>query len=210
MHGHQISVGMAQVQDRVEHVATQTELREQQRYPWARIPTHDHRPTTRLTLSVLTGQTYRQSRWSDGRAGVLEDWLAQVMLEIEVRAHALQRQRLEDERKRQRARAEWETAMAQARVRYAQAHRAGVLADQLARWQRCRELSEYLLAMEKVVDTMPPGEDREHAEAWLGWAREHVGDADPLQGGLAMPAMPAARPEDLRPYLRGASPYGPP
>lgn len=44
---------------------------------------------------------------------------------------------------------------------------------------------------------------------WLDWAREYRQSINPLAKPLAMPSVPKPKPDELKPYLRGWSPYGP-
>jgi hypothetical protein len=44
----------------------------------------------------------------------------------------------------------------------------------------------------------------------IAWTRRYVDKRlDPLASPPVMPAEPEVRPEDLKPYLGGLSPYGP-
>jgi hypothetical protein len=51
--------------------------------------------------------------------------------------------------------------------------------------------------------------DLTDAHEWLGWIDEHLDRADPIENPPTMPNQPKLRPEDLTPFLRGLSPYGP-
>ena len=95
-----------------------------------------------------------------------------------------------------------------ARQRYAEHHRAHVLAEQLDRWRRAQELDLYLKAMRARTETLP-AEEHHDAHQWLAWVQQHRDSTDPLTGTLAMPPIPDPTPEDLKPHLSGWSPYGP-
>lgn len=58
-------------------------------------------------------------------------------------------------------------------------------------WRRATRLSEYLDAIRLRIETLPNGQARDEAEAWITWAAAHM-------EGL-----------NQKPFLHGWSPYGP-
>jgi hypothetical protein len=53
------------------------------------------------------------------------------------------------------------------------------------------------------------GRKRAAAEKWLAWVSEYRAAVDPLRHSLTMPLDRKPTTEDLKPFLRGWSPYGP-
>jgi hypothetical protein len=54
------------------------------------------------------------------------------------------------------------------------------------------------------------GENPESAD-WIAWIRRYLDErVDPLASPPTMPAAPEPRPDDLKPFLDGFSPDGPP
>ncbi|WP_249125992.1 hypothetical protein [Streptomyces sp. A2-16] len=51
--------------------------------------------------------------------------------------------------------------------------------------------------------------DAEGERRWLDWARRYVEARDPLSRLPVMPNHREPTPDDLKPYLKGWSPYGP-
>ncbi|MDX3643170.1 hypothetical protein [Streptomyces sp. MB09-02B] len=134
--GQTCELRILQEQDRVEHVPTQKELADAQKYSWVRIPRHDHSPTDRLRICVSGGLHHRAGEWADTAARALEDQLAEIVQEIGLRGQAAERKRLADLEEAQQKRLRWEAAKRQARTEYAEAYRVRHLEAQHAAWQR--------------------------------------------------------------------------
>jgi hypothetical protein len=84
-----------------------------------------------------------------------------------------------------------------------------VLRVQLADWQFGSDLDEYLTAIQATIPALPTAGEKDAARTWLAWAREYQQSINPLTRPLVMPPVPEPKPDDLTPYLRGWSPYGP-
>jgi hypothetical protein len=94
--------------------------------------------------------------------------------------------------------------MQEAKRSFLEAHRAQALRSQSSAWNEARALRAYLDALEEKYSSAP-----ESAE-WIAWVRRYVDERlDPLASPPVMPAEPEARPDDLKPFLDGLSPYGP-
>ena len=94
--------------------------------------------------------------------------------------------------------------MERAKERYYQAHLAKVLRAQVAAWQETRLIRDYLAVLEETHG------DGDEAVDWINWIRNYANRIDPLQSSPTMPESPEPSPEDLKPFLNGLSPYGPP
>ncbi|MGW4468240.1 hypothetical protein ACWENQ_01065 [Nonomuraea sp. NPDC004354] len=207
--GHGFGVDLSQVLDRIPHVPSPAEERRAARDTWYRIPSHDHLPSSRLTISLTNGRPYWQSSWTDSETKPLEDHLAQIMQELELRAAFAEEQRVERERQEAARRRAWEEAMRTAKMRFVEEARAQVLKAQVSRWRFAQELDEYLLALRSTAAALP-AEQEDDARAWIMWVEEYRARIDPLAGRLALPSVPEPRHDDLKTYLPdGMSPYGP-
>jgi hypothetical protein len=112
----------------------------------------------------------------------------------------LRLEQLEAERRQQR----WEEAMERARARHIEHHRADILADQVARWDRATSIRAYCDAIEQAHS------DDGSAVEWIAWARAHADHIDPLDPPPTLPDPPSdVTAEDLQPFLDGWSAYGP-
>lgn len=209
VNNHLFGVDLVQKRDRSEHIPSATELRNKERYGYLRIPKYDSLPGERLTLKVTNGFPHRQSSWSDDARQSLDDVLAEVLQEIELRANSAEQARLEQERRRLVDLPRWEAAMDRARVEFAYSYRAEVLMGQVRAWHLSQDLSEYIDAMKAAASELPDDTTKAAAEAWISWATQRRDDIDPLRSPLAIPEPPEPKPHELEPFLGGLSPWGP-
>lgn len=160
----------------------------------------------RLTIEILQwGPTMgRPSSWGDRRSWRLEDKLTDVLRELLMRVVEHEDREAEKRREAERRQVAWEEAMVVARRRHAEAHRAEVLLDEVHRWEAASAIREYAAAVEVRFP------DEADAAAWVRWAVDHADSLDPLANPVRVPADPTdPKPDELRPFLRGWSPYGP-
>lgn len=198
-----------QEQDRAEHVAAEKELAEAKKYSWIRIPRFDYTPSERLRLVLNGGQPHRASEWADTPGRLLEDQLAEIAQEVTLRGEAAERRRLDELEAARQKRIRWEAAMDRARAQYAEAYRVRHFEAQEAAWRHATRLAEYVSAARTQVETLPPGQTRTEAEAWITWAAATAERLDPLNTPPRMPNIPEPRADDLKPFLGHWSPYGP-
>lgn len=154
----------------------------------------------------LVPDTYgaRASSWSDLKRSRLEDKLPAVLAEISVRAAEAEHARIEAERQAAARQVAWEAAMVEAEERLHQARCAAELDDQLTRWEQATRIRAYC---DHLQTTHP---DASGTMEWVTWARSRADALDPTMAPPSSPKRLAeVRPEDLRPYLDGLSPYGP-
>lgn len=146
----------------------------------------------------------RVTKWSDHRGIRIEDVLAEILAEVLVAAAEARHQQREAERQAALRRAEWEQAMEVARNRYLEQLRREELDRQLERWHDARRIREYTAAITAGRNNDPG------TAAWVEWMHGRADQLDPLPDPPRMPEPPdKIQPEDLRPYLKGRSPYGP-
>jgi hypothetical protein len=206
---HSVGVQLRQIMDRARHEATPAEQAKAARDRWYRIPKFDVTPSDRLSIQLSGRFEHRQSKWADGRIGSLEDWLPQILQEVELRTEAAEHARLAAIAAAEERRRQWEHAMENAKADYAEAYRTDILLRQLDGWLRARQVRDYLDVMQETIDSITDPDDAVAAKEWHRWAEEWVASADPLAQPLAMPAVPEPKPDDLKPFLKGWNPYGP-
>lgn len=160
--------------------------------------------TGRLTFEIVSwGGSDRVSKWSDRRSAPVDELLPELLREVELRAiEQAEKERQAEIAARERER-RWEAAMVTARERYDAHHRAEALRSQAARWHEASQLRAYCDAAENRY------RDNADVVAWVEWAREYIERLDPLRVPPTAPTFPRPKPEDLRPFLDGFSPYGP-
>lgn len=206
--GQDHSLQVVEQDDRVPHVPTARELRDQERSSWVKIPTHDHVPSSRLEIKIHGGFAVRGDTFADTKTLQLDDRLPTLIQELELRAEEAERGRLEREAEADRKREQWEQAREQAVLDLTEHHRGTVLIDQAERWANAQQVAAYLDALRSRVQRLT-GEARTDAETWLAWATTFAETVDPVARLIAMPPDPTPTPEDLKPFMRGLSPYGP-
>jgi hypothetical protein len=89
-----------------------------------------------------------------------------------------------------------------------EAHRADVLRDQIERRQFARAIRDPCREISSPTALLTE-DQRFDAIAWVAWAGRYADQIDPSRQPLSMPEEPEPRPEDLKPFLGGWSPYGP-
>lgn len=199
---HSVGVQLRQALRRQPHEPTAAEEARAARDHWYRIPKYDTMRTTRLSIHVSGRFEHRQSKWADGADGRLEDRLAQVLQEIELRAEAEERDRLASIAAAEERHRQWELAMDQARADYEESYRGKVLVEQATRWRKSNELGDYLSAMAKAVTSLGDPASASEARTWLEWAQNWASSLNPLAQTLKMPEVPNPSPNDLKPFLR--------
>jgi uncharacterized protein YeaO (DUF488 family) len=205
---HSVGVQLRQEVDRVRHDPTAVEQAKAASDSWFRIPKYDVTPSKRLSIHLSGGYEHRQSKWTDSATKSLEELLPQILQEIELRADAAEAARLAAIAEAEERRRQWERAMGDATRDYAEACRAKHLLQQAHDWRRARRVRDYLEAMQSVVDTIEDPDDAIAAKEWHQWAEEWAASSDPLARRLAMPVISEPKPDDLKPFLQGWSPYG--
>lgn len=187
---------------------------EQPKYDWQRVTTFEQVPTGRLELYLLPRKAYYhyhagRHNWGDRKRWRLEDKLPEALNEIIGRGVAAEEDRLAKERAAVERRQQWEAAMEKARRDFAEDYRASALRGQIKRWREAQEINAFCDAAESVLAAAPDATYAASAMEWMAWARERAARLDPLGRDLHAPAVPDPKLEDLKPFLRGWSPYGP-
>ncbi|MGV0578101.1 hypothetical protein ABQE57_05940 [Mycolicibacterium elephantis] len=184
------ALSVSEPQDRVPHVATETELAKAKRDPWYRIPTHDHVKSGRLHLTLATDSGYHSKvGWQETKKLRLESRLCDVIPLFEHWA-ALDAERKEAERQRQMAarerRVHEDAIVLEAYHQQALADR--LLAD-LHAWEPTGRLRAYLTMLSERVEAMTDHDERSAAFEWLEWCTRYVAEHDPAAKTIAMPTV---------------------
>lgn len=199
---------MVEQTDRVPHVPSNQELRDQERWAWRTIPTHDRVASGRLELRLHGGCPVSGDTFADTKTRRLDDRLPALIQELELRAAQAERLRLKREAEAARRREEWEHVRQKAVLDFTEHHRGRILVDQAEQWVRAQQVSAYLDALRSRIEHLG-SDERSQAEMWLAWGTTFVKTLDPLVRPPSMPQDPTPTPEDLKPFMRGLSPYGP-
>ncbi|WP_116201984.1 hypothetical protein [Amycolatopsis circi] len=152
----------------------------------------------------------RQCRWADGKVRTVEDGLAALLHEVEVRAVEDRQREIDEARAKAERQVKWEQAMHVAQQQAVEAHYAKILDRQVGRWRRANELRTYREALkQRLANPRPDDGNLAGAREWLAWIDRHIAGTDPAETPPAMPDPPELTHDDLKPYLKGWSPYGP-
>ncbi|WP_104088728.1 MULTISPECIES: hypothetical protein [unclassified Cryobacterium] len=177
---------------------------------WQRKRGFEFIPTGNLELVVDGRRTaYQGDIYRDSKSSRLEELLPEIFRCFEIYSLAAERDKAKGEREAATKKLRWESAMAQARADYREHHRRTVLGAQFEAWQNVNAMEQFIDEMSATVAAMGDNESRSGAAEWLGWARGHLGQLDPLRGPLSMPEEKEPAPDELRPFLNGWNPHGP-
>ncbi|MFE6397513.1 hypothetical protein [Streptomyces alboflavus] len=171
----------------------------------------DPERSAKLMLELGYSRSARRRQWADRKRWTLEDVLGAVLQELESRAVEDAQRKVDEERAKGERKARWQEAMAAAKQQAIQAQLARVLGEQAVQWREVVVLCDYCEALEGRIAEAAESEVPEVASAreWLTWARSHIEAIDPLRRLPGMPTPRDPKPDDLKPYLTGWSPYGP-
>ena len=165
---------------------------------------YEEKATGKLAIALVP--SFGGRKWADRKSWMLEKKLPEVIQEIEISAAADRHRREEAERAKERRQREWEAAMEAAKEKYLEAWRADKLIKRGETWRQVEDLKAYCDA----VEARHPLDRNPETAQWVAWARSYIERVDPLRAAPQMPADPEnVTGEDLRPFLRGWSPYGP-
>ncbi|WP_241834227.1 hypothetical protein [Streptomyces sp. NTK 937] len=206
--GESVGFLVLQEQDRSEHIPTDKELADAKKHSRMRIAHFDYR-SNRLRFILRGGSPHRASEWADIPDRPMEDQLADIAQEVDLRGKAAEHKRLADQQARKAQQRRWETATEEARTTYA--YRLSRQAPRRASnaWHQTKRLTEYVTAVRDHTTSLPPGQERTEIEAWLAFADARL---QHLTESAAAPKLPSPlKPsgDDLKPFLGHWSPYGP-
>jgi hypothetical protein len=202
-------ISLTQERQRVDHTPTKYEEERAARGSWP-APRFDTvlSPHLRLTIEGHDAP-FRRAYWSEKQHGPLENALAEVVQELELRHERADHQRRDAVRQQEELERQWQAAREKAIERLGEAHRVSVLTGQVEAWELVARVRAYADAMEARLGDLVEADQRAAAQAWLEWAREFAERTDPLNGRLRMPDPPRPTPEVLAPFMKGWSPHGP-
>ncbi|MFE3183069.1 hypothetical protein ACFXKR_19695 [Streptomyces violascens] len=129
-HGENIDVLVLQEQDHSKHMPTDKERADATKHTWMRIPRFDYTPANRLRFILRGGTAHRGSEWTDLPGRPLQDQLAEITQEVELRGEAAERNRRADKQAQDAAQQSWESAVHKAHAAYTHAYRVKHLEEQ--------------------------------------------------------------------------------
>ena len=177
LNGEQLSMRLRERLNRVPHVMTKDERLRFERHGWEPYTKYDFHPSGDLHLEVgKAGYSWVSKTWKDGKRRKLEQQLGEIVggLEALAESERLDRIRRAEE---ERVRAEQARRLEEERRRREEdAKRFAQLRADSNHWHECREMREFLSAVELEMSARRTSEFDE----WLDWARQKVDELDPL------------------------------
>lgn len=174
------------------------------------MPKWDVVPTGKLGIRIDTsGGSFWGSSWIDRDDRPLEDALAQILQEMELRHDTAVDRRLKEEQQRIEWKSQWKIAREEAIQELTDSHRADMLAGQVALWRGVAIISEYAGELEQRALTEPDDVKRAEALEWAQWARAYADRTDPFRRRIRLPAPPEVTHAALQPLIGSWSAYRP-
>jgi hypothetical protein len=155
------------------------------------------------------GASYNGDRYRDTKTISVEDRLPQLFRALEIYRLRAELRVHEREREAAERRRRWEAAMAEARVRQDERARWDAFEQSSSDWHAVNRHREFLAAARDAL-VMYQGQEREGIVAQLAFAELRLDQLDPIGNPeRILPEIRDPKPDDLKPYLHGWSPYGP-
>nr|WP_237551823.1 hypothetical protein [Streptomyces sp. SID8367] len=188
-------------EDHSKHIPTDKERADAQKHTWMRIPRFDYTPANRLRFILRGGTPHRGSEWADLPNRPLEDQLAEVVQEVDLRGEAAEQRRHADEQDQEAARQNRENALHKAHSAYTRAYRVERLEEQTDAWHEAKRLTEFVTAIRNRTASLSPGQERTEIEEWLAFADAHLQQLTKATSAPKLLSPPAPSNADLEPYL---------
>lgn len=197
-----------QLTEKREHVASNSELARAGR--GYAVPKWDIVPTGSLAIKILAlGGGFWGSSWTDRADTPLDDMLAQILQELELRHDAAVDRRLMEEQQRIEQERQWEIAREEAVQALTDSHRAEVLTGQVEKWREVAAIRDYARDLEQAALAEEDDAKRTAALEWIQWARDYADRIDPVKRRVRLPDPPETTYAALQPFMGSWSAYGP-
>ncbi|MGO3833108.1 MAG: hypothetical protein ACTJGT_03995 [Microbacteriaceae bacterium] len=201
-------LSLIQVSKNVEHILSKAEVKRAEQGHW--VQKWDIVPTEKLSIRIEShGVSFWGSEWKDSDERSLDDSLARILQELELRHDDEERKREDAERARIERKRQWEAAREKAVLELADSFRSEELTGQLESWKRASDVRDYAIAIEERASTEHDDALRLRAREWAQWARNYADRIDPLRQTLGLPEAPEITERSLQPFMGAWSAYGP-
>jgi hypothetical protein len=172
-------------------------------------PDFDDVPDEHLGIELEgDGGTFWAGKWKDADDHRLEEDLAQILDEIQLRRGSLLRQKENEQKRQEQRRRDWAVAREAAVAKYRQLFLLKAMHAQSVKWAEADGLRRYAEAIRDKARQLD-GDERDQALEWAERIERQAGRIDPLSTGALPPAIPEPAPHDLQPFMGSWSSYGP-
>lgn len=201
-----VDILVLQEQDHSKHIPTDKERTDTEKHTWIRIPRFDYTPADRLRFILRGGTPHRGSEWADLDGRPLEDQLAEIAQEIDLRGEAAEQRRHADEQAQEAARQNRGKRPTQSPRRIHPRLSRPTPRKQTDAWHEAKRLTEFVTAVRNHAASLPPGQERTEIEEWLAFADAHLQQLTETISTPKLPSPPAPSSADLAPYLAPLKP----
>lgn len=147
-------------------------------------------------------------RLYDTDEATLEEQLPTFIQRLEVSEAEAHWAREEEARRSGIREVRWHEVRKEAFAALTQQRNAERLRDELARRDAAAAMREYADEIDAAA-ARSAGIDAEAAHEWATWIRQHAETTDPLNGPLRIVQVTSCSHDELQPYMKGWSTYGP-
>lgn len=188
------------------HQPTQREISRVQR--GFLFPDFDDVPDEKLGI-VLDGKggQFWASAWKDREDHRLEDDLAQILEEIQLRHQRLVEQRRAEQEKYEARQRGLEDDRVRAVAQYRKDFLIETMKNQAEDWERAILLRKYAEAVRAEAEGLEDDE-REQARSWAMQIKAQAGTYDPLPDAAKVPEIPEPSRSDLEKFMSSRGTYG--
>ena len=165
-----------EIQERIrqtKHVPTNEEERKIATQTFHSVPKYDFSSTGDLTLRIIRPWATVQTTWVDGKQQRIEHCLGSVVETLRVVAeqeHERRRKQIEEQQRQ----------MELQQQRWEEDKRIKSLDKQLARFDKARQVNEYVAAVERLIVQRQGKLDPESdLGKWIAWMRRYAQRVDP-------------------------------
>jgi hypothetical protein len=184
--GEKIYFSINEKVNRIDHVPTEKEKKEQKSDHWYTWEKYDYIATGKLNLLIDNSSGYKlRKKWTDGKTKKVEDKLNDFLVGAIKVADRTIKERIEAEERKRRweeERREWEE---ERRRRQFEEDRLRELLNHAESWTKSQQLRSYIRAVQEAANKLPDLEDFQvKLEEWVSWAEKHADRLDPLSQQL--------------------------
>ena len=170
---------------RKDHVPTEKEKKELERWHHAFFQKFDYKPSGKLTLQIdLWSASGIRKIWSDGKIQRIENFLTDFAVNVVKMANLKRSDRIEREERWRQQEEDRRRQIELERLRQIEEERLLDLENQAALWFKSNKLRDYISAVETAALERDFSLENEPLKSWFKWAQGHANSFDPLFNGL--------------------------
>ena len=180
--GEKIYFSINEKVNRIDHVPTEKEKREQKSRHWYSWERYDYVASGNINLLIDTSSGYKlRKKWADGKTKKVEDKLTDFLVGAVKVADRKIKERIEAEERQRRREEEWRQWEEERRRRQIEAEKIQELESQADSWTKSQKLRKYIRAVQEKANKLPNYKGlQEKLNEWVAWAERHADRLDPI------------------------------